>query len=180
MADFFNKLDQKHIEFINKQPLFTVASAPSNGRINISPKGLDSFLIIDAHTVAYQDLVGSGNETAAHLKENGRITLMFMSFSRNALILRIYGKGRACGPNSDEFKKYSDKFPVRRGVRQIMFINIEQVATSCGYGVPEMELKSERDTMGKWIDARSDAALVEYKQKYNALSIDGLDCGLDE
>lgn len=180
MADFFEKLDEKHIEFIEKQPVFTVATAPENGRINISPKGLDSFLVINNKTVAYQDLTGSGNETAAHLKDNGRITIMFMSFSRNARILRIYGRGRAACPNSDEFEKYIGRFPDRRGVRQIMMIDIDQVATSCGYGVPEMELKSERSAMEKWADAKSDNDLIEYRKKYNTLSIDGLDCGLND
>lgn len=178
MADFFAKLEDKHKKFILKQVFFTVSTAAQTGRINISPKGLDSFRILDDQTVTYLDLVGSGNETAAHLSNDGRITIMFMSFDRNALILRIYGRGKAVQKNDPEFQSLLNHFADTRGVRQIMKINIESVSTSCGYGVPQMEHAQTRETMMNWIEKKGEKSLNDYQRENNLKSIDGLDTGL--
>lgn len=178
MADFYKKLEEKHCDFIKKQLMFTVASAPNEGRVNVSPKGMESFKIIDENTVAYLDLVGSANETAAHILDNGRITIMFMSFDRNPLILRIFGKGEALQKNSKEFKKLISEFPKTAGVRQIIRTNIESVSTSCGYGVPVMDNPKTRETMAKWHASKDKQSLKDYQRENNLKSIDGLDTGL--
>ena len=178
MADFFDKLEDKHTKFINKQLLFTVATAPKNGRINVSPKGMDSFRVIDEFSVAYLDVVGSGNETAAHLLEDDRITIMFMSFSRNPQILRIYGKGMSLQKNSKGFKKLIGLFPETIGVRQVFTVKVETVSTSCGYTVPIMDDAKERDTLTRWHTSKGDDGLIEYQKENNLTTIDGLKTGL--
>jgi uncharacterized protein YhbP (UPF0306 family) len=178
MSESFDELLPKHIEFINKQHLFTVATAPNNGRVNVSPKGLDSFRILDNNTVAYLDTIGSNNETAAHLKENGRITIMFMSFSRNALIMRLYGKGEALQKNSANFKSLINLFPENAGVRQVFTVKVETVSTSCGYGVPIMEGIQTRETLNKWATSKTQEEKKQYQRQHNLKSIDGLDTGL--
>lgn len=179
MADFFEELNDKHHEYISKQLMFIVATAPLEGRINISPKGLDTFRIIDNNTVAYLDTIGSSNETAAHLRVDNRITIMFMSFDRTPLIMRIYGKGEALQTNSKEFKELIDLFPETAGVRQIFRINIDNLITNCGWGVPLMENMTARSTLTKWASGKDEAAIKEYKNNNNLKSIDGLDTGLE-
>lgn len=178
MADFFEELSEGHNEFIAAQPVFFVATAPGEGRINLSPKGLDSFRVLDANRVAYLDITGSGNETAAHILDDGRITFMFMSFSRNARILRIYGRGSFARPGSAEFEEHIGLFPAFPGVRQIIFCAVESVSTSCGYGVPEMELLRPRAAMEKWAGAKGEGGIRDYQEKENSKSIDGLPTGL--
>ncbi|MCK5041499.1 MAG: pyridoxamine 5'-phosphate oxidase family protein [Sphingomonadales bacterium] len=178
MADYFDSLEEKHHKFIKKQLMFTVATAPLEGRINISPKGLDAFRIIDNKTVAYLDTIGSSNETAAHLRVDNRITIMFMSFDRNPLIMRIYGKGEALQTNTEEFKALIELFPETSGVRQIIKINIDNLSTNCGYGVPLMENAQERPTLETWANTKDEKALNAYMRKNNLTSIDGLDTGL--
>jgi hypothetical protein len=178
MADFFAELSESHNKFIAAQPVFFVATAPGAGRINLSPKGLDTFRILGANRVAYLDITGSGNETAAHILDDGRITLMFMSFSRNARILRIYGRGSFARPGSDEYEEHIGLFPAFPGVRQIIFAEVESVSTSCGFGVPEMQLLQPRTAMGKWAEAKGAAGIRDYQEKENAKSIDGLPTGL--
>ena len=178
MADFFDELNQKHKDFISQQSFFTVATAPKKGRINISPKGMDTFRILDNNTVIYLDFIGSANETAAHLKDDGRITIMFMSFTRNAQILRLYGQGKAIQKNTDQFSKLIELFELTDGVRQIIIIELNSVATSCGYGVPIMESPVERETLGKWISSKTAEEQKEYQKDKNLTSIDGLNTGL--
>ena len=178
MADYFDSLEEKHHKFIKKQKMFIVSTAPNEGRINVSPKGLDSFTIIDNNTVAYLDTIGSSNETAAHLLENGRITIMFMSFDRNPLIMRIYGTGRAHQKNSDDFKKLIGLFPETPGVRQIMRIKIDNLITNCGWGVPHAESMTTRETLTKWASGKNEEEAKDYQRKHNLKSIDGLDTGL--
>ena len=148
--EFFDRIDDKHHAFIAKQPVFFVATAAEGARINLSPKGYDSFRVIDPHTVAYLDLGGSGNETQAHLAADGRITLMFCAFDNPALILRIYGRGVAVLPQDEGFAALADHFPRLPGVRQIFVIALESVQTSCGWGVPRMTLETERATLVKY------------------------------
>ena len=178
MAEFVEELSDSHREFITAQPVFFVATAPKKGRINLSPKGLDTFRVLSDHRVAYLDITGSGNETAAHILDDGRVTFMFMSFSRNARILRIFGRGSFARPGSDDYKAHISLFPEYPGVRQLIFCDVECVSTSCGYGVPEMELIRPRETMGKWATAKGEDGIREYQEVNNSKSIDGLPTGL--
>jgi hypothetical protein len=174
MAKFYSELNADLQEFITQQKLFFTATAPRSGRINISPKGMDTFRCLDARTVAYLDLTGSGNETAAHLNENGRITMMFCSFSPEPLILRLYGQGRAILPRHEEWQYFAAFFPDLPGKRQIIVMNIDSVQTSCGYGVPIYEFQAERKTLTTWATNKGKAGLTEYWQQKNQNSIDGL------
>lgn len=163
-------------EFIGVQPLFFVGSAPleADGHVNLSPKGLDCLRVLGPHRVAYLDLTGSGNETSAHLAQNGRITLMFCAFHGPARILRLYGRGATVLPGSPEWAALRPLFPDYPGVRQIITVNVHRVQTSCGFAVPRMEMVGERDTLHRWARSKGEEALVDYRQEKNARSIDGL------
>ena len=150
MSEFFPALTDDHRAFIDRMPVFFVATAAADARLNLSPKGLDSFRVIDAATVAWLDLMGSGNETAAHLAADGRITIMFCAFDRPALILRLYGRGRAVLPQDGEWGALAARFDLLPGARQIFVVAIDSVQTSCGWGVPEMQLVRERETLVKY------------------------------
>lgn len=168
--------------FIEAQPLFFVATAPlsAKGHVNLSPKGLDSFRVLGPHQVAYLDLTGSGNETSAHLHENGRITFMFCAFEGAPQILRLYGRGRTVLPDRPEWPTLLPQFPVLAGVRQIIVADIERVQTSCGFGVPLLVPVGQRDTLVKWATRQGVAGLTRYHQKKNRVSIDGLPTPLGE
>jgi len=175
MAEFYSELNESLRKFIEEQKIFFTATAPcSEGRINLSPKGMDTFRCIDNRTVAYLDLTGSGNETAAHLNENGRMTIMFCSFSEKPLILRLYGHGEVVSPRDQEWDNLSNLFDYLPGERQIMVMEINSVQTSCGFGVPLYELKSERKTLVQWADKKGKDGITEYWRKKNQKSIDGL------
>jgi Pyridoxamine 5'-phosphate oxidase len=173
MADFTETLTAKHMEMIGKQPIFFTATAADDGRINLSPKGYDSFRVLSPERVAYLDLGGSGNETHAHLVADGRITIMFCDFDRPALIVRIYGHGRPVLPQDDEWEALADHFTILPGTRQIFVIEVESVQSSCGWGVPFMTLERERDTLTKY-HAQADADAWLSKTKGRTKSIDGL------
>lgn len=174
MAEFTETLNDKHIAFIEKQPVYFTATAAADARINLSPKGYtDSFKILSDTQVAYLDLGGSGNETHAHLAADGRITIMFCAFDRTALILRIYGRGRPVLPQDAEWDALAANFTLIPGTRQIFVIDIESVQTSCGWGVPMMELQHERDTLQKY-HRQADRDLWVEKFKGRTKSIDGL------
>ncbi|OHD05565.1 pyridoxamine 5'-phosphate oxidase family protein [Sphingopyxis sp. RIFCSPHIGHO2_12_FULL_65_19] len=174
MADFTDTLTDKHIAFIEKQPVYFTATAAADGRINLSPKGyVDSFRVLSESQVAYLDLGGSGNETHAHLAADGRITIMFCAFDRSALILRIYGRGHAVLPQDAEWDALAANFALIPGTRQIFVIDIDSVQTSCGWGVPMMELQNERDTLQKY-HRQADPALWVEKFQERTKSIDGL------
>lgn len=180
MAKFYSQLTSQLETFIQQQKIFFTATAPSSGRINLSPKGIDTFRCIDRHTVAYLDLTGSGNETAAHLHENGRMTVMFCSFDENPLILRLYGRGEAISQDSDRFKKLHSLFPNTPGERQIIVLHIESAQTSCGFGVPVYEFKQERETLIDWAAKKGTSGIERYQRKNNLESIDGLPTKLFE
>ena len=173
MADFTETLTDKHIEMIGKQSVFFVATAAADGRINLSPKGYDSFRVLSPARVAYLDLGGSGNETHAHLAADGRVTIMFCDFDRPALILRIYGKGRSVLPQDAEWEALAAHFTVLPGTRQIFLIDVESVQGSCGWGVPFMAFERDRETLTKY-HAQSDPAAWVRKTKKRTRSIDGL------
>lgn len=172
--EFTDNLTDKHIAFIEKQPVYFTATAAADARINLSPKGYaDSFRILSDRQVAYLDLGGSGNETHAHLAADGRITIMFCAFDRSALILRIYGRGRPVLPQDAEWNALAANFTLIPGTRQIFLIDIDSVQTSCGWGVPMMELQHERDTLQKY-HRQADRDLWVEKFKERTQSIDGL------
>jgi hypothetical protein len=168
--------------FIADQPVFFVASAPlaASGHVNLSPKGLDSFRVLSPRRVAYLDLTGSGNETAAHVAENGRITLMFCSFSRKPLILRLYGRGHLVQPGQPTWPELSGLFPTYPGVRQVVVVDVTRIQTSCGFGVPRLEAATDRDALLKWAEAKNPAGLRDYRAQKNARSIDGLSAPISE
>jgi predicted pyridoxine 5'-phosphate oxidase superfamily flavin-nucleotide-binding protein len=173
MAEFSETLNDKHVEMIGKQPIFFTATAAADGRINLSPKGYDAFRIISPTRVAYLDLGGSGNETHAHLSVDGRITIMFCNFDRPALILRIYGRGRAVLPQDAEWEPLAAHFTLLPGTRQIFVIDVESVQSSCGWGVPFMALERERDTLQKAHSQMEPDAWVARAKGRNK-SIDGI------
>jgi predicted pyridoxine 5'-phosphate oxidase superfamily flavin-nucleotide-binding protein len=161
--------------FIEAQPLFFVASAPlaESGHVNVSPKGLDCLRVLAPDRVAYLDLTGSGNETAAHLGENGRVTFMFCAFTGPPRILRLYGTGEVALPGTAAWDALVDRFPAYPGARQIVVAAITRVQTSCGFAVPRMKYVQQRDTLLRWAEAKGEA-LPAYRAQKNATSIDGL------
>lgn len=174
MAKFYPELNDEHRAFIARQHLFFTATATGEGRINLSPKGMDCLRCLDNHTVAYLDVTGSGNETAAHLRADGRITVMFCSFDTQPLILRLYGRGRVIRSQDNEWKTLFPTFSPLAGARQIMVITIDAVQTSCGYGVPLYDYAGERQTLLKWAEKKGPQGLADYWQEKNQTSIDGL------
>jgi hypothetical protein len=174
MAEFFPALNEAHRDFVLRQPVFFVATAAEGSRINLSPKGMDSFRVIDDRTVAYLDVAGSGNETNAHLLADGRITIMFCAFDKPALIFRIYGRGRAVLPQDAQWAALHARFTPLPGTRQIFVVAIDQVQTSCGWGVPKMALEATRETLNKYNAKYSDADRLAYWRASAARSIDGL------
>ncbi|MGA2411804.1 MAG: pyridoxamine 5'-phosphate oxidase family protein [Candidatus Binataceae bacterium] len=178
MSEWHKSITAEMKEFIAEQRVFFVATAPHQGRINLSPKGMDTFRVIGRKRVIYLDLTGSGNETAAHLLDDGRITIMFCSFGKTARIMRIYGRGRAIHPRDSEWDEYLAMFPAEPGIRQIMEIDVEDTMTSCGYAVPRLERLEERDTLRKYWQSRGGDAAVKYQHDKNIESIDGLPTGI--
>ena len=180
MANFFDAITPELAKFIRAQPVFFVATAAPGARINLSPKGMDTFRVLDEKQVAYLDLTGSGNETAAHLLHDGRITIMFCSFDQNAQIARIYGRGAVVRPSDARWPELIGHFPKHPGVRQVMEIRVESAMTSCGYGVPRMGEMTARDTLEKYWTTRGEEKKEQYHQDHNLRSIDGLPTGLAE
>lgn len=181
MAKFVPSISDDHAEFIRAQPMFFVATAPVEGRINISPKGLDGcFAILGPNRVAFLNLTGSGNETAAHLRQNGRITLMFCAFDGQPKILRLYGTGRALHPRDGEWAEFIGLFAPHASARQIVIVEVESVNSSCGFGVPLMELRGQRTLMSEWAERKGPEGLEQYRRDRNAVSFDGLPTGILE
>jgi len=180
MSKFFDQITSELTQFIRAQKVFFVATAAPEGRINLSPKGMDTFRVLDEKRVAYLDLTGSGNETAAHLLRDGRITIMFCSFDSNAEIARIYGRGVAIRPDHARWPELIANFPKLPGIRQVMEIRVESAMTSCGYAVPRMREMTPRDTLEKYWTKKGELGKEEYWQKHNLRSIDGLPTGMPE
>ena len=176
MAKLYEQITDDLADFIRAQPMFFVASAPlsANGHVNLSPKGLDCFRVFAPNQVAYLDGTGSGNETSAHLEENGRITLMFCAFSGPPNILRLYGHGRVVLPQSPEWATLIPQFVPVLGARQIILADIDRVQTSCGFGVPLMDLVGPRTQMNDWAKVKGPAGVDEYQKQNNQISMDGL------
>jgi len=184
MGKVYTGLDQRLTQFISAQPVFFVATAPSgdSGHVNVSPKGYrDTFAVLGPTTVAYLDLTGSGAETIAHLRQNGRITIMFCSFGRTPKILRLQGSGRVVLPGDPGWQPLSRHFPAGAGYgdrpeacRAIIVAELDRIADSCGYSVPIMELREERDLLTQWAGRKRPEDLGTYRDERNAVSIDGL------
>ena len=174
MAKFYDALTDDLRAFIDAQSVFFVASGTADSRINLSPKGADTLRVLDAHTMAYLDITGSGNETSAHIKHDGRLTLMLCSFGPSPLILRLYGRGRVVLPGAGDWHALAAHFPHFVGTRQIIVLDVESAQTSCGFGVPQAEAMQPRARMVEWAEGKGEEALVTYRQRYNARSIDGL------
>ena len=176
MATQYDQITPTLQSFIKAQPLFFVATAPlsEHGHVNLSPKGYDTFCILSSKQVAYLDLTGSGNETSAHLAENGRITFMFCAFGGAPQILRLYGKGETVLPGAERWDELLAHFPSYPGIRQIIIASIHLVQTSCGYGVPLLELQKDRETMARWATSKGEEGLVQYRGINNRKSLDGL------
>lgn len=176
MGKTYQAIDEPLARFIEAQRVFFVATAPAgaDGHINLSPKGLDSFRILDAHTVAYLDLTGSGVETIAHLRDNGRITIMFCAFDGPPKIVRLYGRGEVIAAPHSEFAALVARFPRFTGTRSVIRIAVERVADSCGYGVPRYRFDGERRQLLDYAERKGPEALAAYRRAHNAKSIDGL------
>jgi Pyridoxamine 5'-phosphate oxidase len=174
MAATLSAIDDELAAWLQEQPVFFVASAARDGRVNVSPKGYDTFRVLDEHTVAYLDLTGSGVETIAHIRENGRVTVMFCAFSGNPKIIRLYGTGRSLLLGTPEYDELAPMFPRLPGARAVITVAVDRISSSCGYSVPMMGLVGERDRLLSWERAKGEDALVEYRANKNAQSIDGL------
>jgi len=163
--------------FIEEQSLFFDGTAPlsANGHVNVSPKGLDTFRVLGPRRVAHLDLTGSGNETAAHVMENERLTIMFCAFSGPPKIVRLYCRARVVARGSQEWPSLIERFPSHSGRRQVIVGNVEFVQTSCGYAAPEMKLVSQRKTLTRWAEVNGDQGLVEYRRTHNRVSLDALE-----
>ncbi|MDV7341057.1 pyridoxamine 5'-phosphate oxidase family protein [Terasakiella sp. A23] len=177
MAQFFDQITDEMKEFIEKQKMFFNASAPiEGGHVNVSPKGMDCFRIIGDNQVAYLDITGSGNETSAHLRQNGRITIMFCAFDGKPKIIRLFGTGRVVVPTDEEWMGLSAAFDLSKpGIRQIIMINVHKTQTSCGMGVPFYAYEGDRSDLLDYWDKGGEEFVKKYQAKKNVKSMDGLD-----
>lgn len=177
MGKHVDTISDKLMDWIPQQPVFFVATAPraDDGLISCSPKGQSGSLsVLDKNTVAYLDITGSGVETIAHLRENGRITLMFCAFSGPPNIVRLYGSGSVILPTDDRFAELATNFPDRPGVRSIIVVSVTKVSESCGFGVPLMDYVSDRELLESWATNQGPDKLAEYRRTRNSESVDGL------
>ncbi|RIL00841.1 MAG: pyridoxamine 5'-phosphate oxidase [Proteobacteria bacterium] len=176
MSKTFDAIDDDLAAWIAAQRMFFVATAPlaADGHVNVSPKGLDSFAVLGPREVAYLDLTGSGVETIAHLRENGRITLLFCAFAGPPRLLRLYGRGVAVEPGDAEFAALAQRFPAHPGVRAVVRVALGRIADSCGYGVPVYRFERDRDQLPAWAERKGPDGVREYRAERNAASIDGL------
>ena len=175
MTDVHEALDEQLISWIGEQRVFFVATAPADGgHVNLSPKGHDALRVLDDRTVAYLDLTGSGAETIAHTRENGRMTIMLCAFEGPPRILRLYGRGRAHPLGTPRYDELIDRFEPIVGARAIIELAIDRVQTSCGYAVPRMDYREERPTLQQWAARKGDEGLQAYWADKNVVSIDGI------
>lgn len=176
MGSFYESISEYQQNFIAKQHIFFVASAPlsAEGHVNLSPKGMDSFRVLSPNRVAYMDVISSGNETSAHILENGRITIMFTSFEGAPNILRLYGTGQTVLPGQPGWDDLAPHFNLIPSARQIIVAHIHKVQSSCGFGVPLYEYSGEREQHFKWAEKLGQSGLREYSLQNNSISLDGL------
>ena len=178
MGKLYTQLTDDLASFIRRQKLFFVGTAADDGRVNVSPKGMDTLRVVTENRVVWLNLTGSGNETAAHLRENDRITLMFCAFEGDPLILRLYGHARIFHPRDAEWDSLLTLFPAIPGARQIIDMSVDLVQTSCGFGVPFFEFKAERDQLEKWAEKKGPEGIRQYWEEKNQISLDGKPTGI--
>lgn len=178
MGKQYDALNDKLTNFMMRQHLFFVATAAADGRINLSPKGMDSLRISGPNRVIWLNLTGSGNETAAHLRENDRMTLMFCAFEGEPKILRLYGHAVCHYPQSPEWKAHIGRFPSLPGARQIIVMEVDLVQTSCGFGVPLFDYQGDRETLMEWSRKKGKGGIQRYWEERNRVSLDGKPTGL--
>ena len=176
MSKVVEGLDADLVAWIEAQHVFFVATAPSgdDGHVNLSPKGHDTLRVLDDGTLAYLDLTGSGAETIAHLRQNGRITLMWCAFEGPPRIVRVHGRGDVLVPGDADFEVLAPGFPELPGTRSIIRVVAERVSTSCGYSIPRMGYEAERDTLVRWAERKGPDGIAAYHDEKNRRSIDGL------
>lgn len=174
MAKRYEELSDDHIEFINHQKIFFVGTAANDGTINVSPKGFDSLRVLCPNHIVWMNITGSGNETAAHLSQNNRMTMMFCAFDRSPKILRLYGKAEAIHPRDDRWTELGKLFNPHPSARQYVDFSIELIQTSCGFGVPFYDFTEERDNMDKWLEVKGRDNIEDYWKEKNQVSLDGL------
>lgn len=172
MGQRFDALTDRHRAFIEGQKLFFVGTATADSRINISPKGMDSFRILDSRRVLWLNVTGSGNETAAHVQQDTRMTVMFCAFEGEPLILRLYGSTRVIHRNDPQWAAHAGRFPPMPGARQIFDMTVDLVQTSCGTGVPLYDYRGERDFLNPWAIQKGEEGLRRYWEAKNRFSID--------
>ncbi len=180
MAKQYAHIPERWARFIAEQKIFFVATATHDSRVNVSPKGLDSLRLLDPHRVAWLNLTGSGNESAAHVRSDPRMTLMFCAFSGDPVILRLYGTARAVHHADPEWPALAALFPPWPGARQIFDVAIDLVQTSCGFGVPYFDFAGDRPDLPAWTEKKGAEGVRQYWRERNALSIDGLETGIDD
>ena len=176
MGKEYTEIDARIQAWIERQKMYFVATAPlqADGLVNCSPKGLDSLRVLGPRTLAYADFGGSGIETVAHVRENGRITIMLCAFEGPPKIFRFYGSGRAVEPSDDEFAALAANFPDHPPIRNIVVVDVERILDSCGFGVPEFEFRRDRDSLINWANKKSAEELKAYRRDNNSTSLDGL------
>jgi len=165
MAKTFDQLSEVLIDFIKHQNIFFVGTAAQEGRVNISPKGMDTFRVINEHKIVWLNLTGSGNETAAHLLKDNRMTILFCAFEGKPMILRLYGKATIFHQRDEGYQTLIDLFPKTPGSRQIIELDIDLVQTSCGYAVPFMNFKEERTQLKSWAEKQGEERIEKYWQE---------------
>lgn len=180
MAVKFYEINREHREFIEKQKMFFIGSAGAEGFINVSPKGMDSFRILDAKSVLWLNHTGSGNETSAHVQENGRMTIMFNSFDKKPMIMKLYGQAKVYHGADDEWEELLSHFPEYEGVRQLFKMDLELLLTSCGFGVPQYKYIGERNSLQKWAKAKGHEGMKAYWAEKNSETLDGVQTNIME
>lgn len=178
MGKRLDKISKELRAFIVEQKMFFVGTAAEEGRVNVSPKGIDTFRVLGENKIAWLNLTGSGNETAAHLLKNNRMTIMFCSFEEKPMILRLYGTAKIFHARDAEFKEYLKLFPSVTGSRQVIEMDVDLVQTSCGFAVPFMDFKAERTTLNAWSEKQGEERLIDYRKEKNSQSIDGFETGI--
>jgi len=178
MAKQFETINSELEAFISRQKIFFVATAMEQGKINLSPKGMESFRVLSPRRVLWLNLTGSGNETAAHLLQNSRMTIMFCSFEAKPLILRLYGTAKIYHSNTKEWGEHISLFPVQPGSRQLIDMEVEMVQTSCGFAVPFMEYKEDRTILEVWAEKKGEEGIKDYWKEKNTVGLDGVETGI--
>lgn len=174
MADQFESLNDEHVAFIRDQRMFFVGTAAADGRVNVSPKGQDSLEVVAPNTIVWLNLTGSGNETAAHVKQHDRITLMWCAFDGPPRILRAYGRGEVIHPRDSSWQRWAALIPPPLGARQYVRVDVDLVQTSCGYAVPRYQYLEQRTALDRWAEKRGPEGIERYWAERNAVSLDGL------